>query len=74
MTTTTTSKPYGVKCYRSAHSVFGAAEAWLKSKDSPDGLDRYATLEEAQARASELNCSTCSVNVGYQAAKISGAS
>jgi hypothetical protein len=48
-------KPFGVLCQRNAASQFGAATRWLKSDATPDGLARFASMTDAQARADELN-------------------
>ncbi|HEX2925298.1 MAG TPA: hypothetical protein VHP38_03415 [Ruminiclostridium sp.] len=55
-------KKYGVWAKRSAASVFGAAEAWLKSEGKPMIFDTY---EEAKATADLLMKETHTSNVTY---------
>lgn len=55
-------KQYGVWAKRSAASVFGAAEAWLKSEGKPMTFDTY---EEAKATADSLMKSIGTANVTY---------
>jgi hypothetical protein len=54
-----------IRAYRSAASVAGAAEAWLKS----GGGIFEGTEEEARAYAAELNASLTTPNVRYVATK-----
>lgn len=55
-------KKYGIWAKRSAASVCGAAEAWLKSDGKPMSFDTY---EEAVAKAESLMKDNGTVNVSY---------
>jgi hypothetical protein len=68
---------YGVRCHRSAGSICGAAEAWLKVGGRYDGSSwiagtRFETEDraEAEAKASKLNSNTVSMNVWYSVDQI----
>ena len=55
---------WGIWARRSAGSIFGAAEAWLKS----DGkLMTFDTYEEAHMEAKSLMEKSCTGNVSYSA-------
>lgn len=66
METVKTESIWGVRCYRSGGSIFGAAEAWAKR----DGGRFEGTEEEARAFARDLNESSFSSNVSYSAKPI----
>lgn len=55
-------KQYGIWARRSAGSVCGAAEAWLKNDGKPVTFDTY---EEAAAEAERLMRDICTPNVSY---------
>ena len=55
---------YGIWAMRSAASVCGASQAWLKSDGEPITFDTY---EEAAAKAKEMNDNAYSANVSYRA-------
>lgn len=55
-------KKYGIWAKRSAASVCGAAEAWLKSEGKPMTFDTY---EEAQAKADSLMKNIGTAKVSY---------
>lgn len=55
-------KKYGIWAKRSAASVCGAADAWLKSDGKPLSFDTY---EEAAVKAESLMKDTGTVNVSY---------
>ena len=55
-------KQYGIWARRSAASVCGSAEAWLKRDGEPVTFDSY---EEAAAEASRLMNKTVTTNVSY---------
>lgn len=55
-------KQYGIWARRSAASVCGAAEAWLKREGEPVTFDTY---EEAAAEAERLRKNCVSLNVSY---------
>ena len=55
-------KQYGVWAKRSAASICGAAEAWLKSDGMPMTFDTY---EEAAEKASTLMKNIGTANVSY---------
>lgn len=57
----------GIKCVRSAASVVGAGEAWLKRNGA---LVQYESPEEAQAEVRRLNERMSSPNVWYMVEKI----
>lgn len=56
-------KKYGVLAKRSAASIFGAAQAWLKSDEKPMTFDTY---EEAKAMADSLMKKIGTANVSYR--------
>lgn len=53
---------YGVWAVRSAASICGAAEAWLKENGEPL---RFDTMEQAAEYAEKLNAGICTANVHY---------
>lgn len=57
-------KKFGIWAVRSAASVYGAAEAWLKDGGRPLLFD---TLEEADGHAQYLNAGRASTNIRYYA-------
>ena len=67
-----TYRTYGIWCTlkgAAAGSDCGAAECWLKK----DGIRvEFDTVEEARAKASEIQSSTASTNLTYRAREIEG--